>query len=100
MIQVGDFVKIKSVKQLSKEYLQDSDGSFLCPGYFHNFMRKFCGLIGKVADLEEIGCGANGFTKIIFTHHNPILVTRAWFFTTAMVTKIKPPADLEELWRE
>lgn len=102
MIQAGDFVRVKSLKQLKKEFHCDPDGYIRCAGGFIPEMYKYCGLIGKVARVVEIA-GFEHYVRIYFTMHNPILGLATdinsdenYFFSTQMVTKIRPISDWED----
>jgi len=53
--KVGDRVKIKTWKEMKKEYGVDSDGTIYLSGCFVPDMEKYCGKIMTISRVEQIG---------------------------------------------
>lgn len=70
--KVGDWVRIKSWKKMAKEYPECSTRIELPGFHFTEYMKKFCGLVGKIDYFrwsEQVGC-----VYAILTE-NPVLNT-------------------------
>lgn len=97
MIQAGDWVRIKSWKEMEKEFGVDSYGRCIpCSFIFVREMKPLCGLIGQVASVSRDN-------EVFFTDYNPVLKQRLiapdsgsrYHISTDMVKKIKPLTEEE-----
>lgn len=83
--RVGDYVKIKSWADMAKEFEVDSGGHIVIPGFvFVEAMKKYCGLIGKIAGFEW--SLLVGSVRIRFAD-NPVLESTEFRFSPYMIKK-------------